>query len=95
MQLLLLRQALKAKSERITLLEEERERERGQLTERIAELRTQLSQSEQERREKDHQLTALLTDQRNAAEVMQTKRRSRALRFRRRCRRRSPYRASC
>src|SRR6185295_1530733 len=35
-QLLLLRQVLQAKVERITLLEEERERERAQLTERIA-----------------------------------------------------------
>jgi hypothetical protein len=48
----------------VTALQEERERERRQLTERITELREQLAQSETERREKDRQLTALLTDQR-------------------------------
>jgi hypothetical protein len=45
------------------------ERDRGQLTERIADLKEQLAKSEQEpRREKDRQLTALLTDQRSAEE---------------------------
>jgi hypothetical protein len=44
-------------------MQEERERERRQLTERITELRDQLARSEEERREKDRQLTALLTDQ--------------------------------
>jgi septal ring factor EnvC (AmiA/AmiB activator) len=63
-ELLLLRQELAAKEERVTALQEERERERRQLTERITELREQLAQSETERREKDRQLTALLTDQR-------------------------------
>ena len=62
-ELLLLRQELTAKEERLTALQEERERERRQLTERIAELRDQLARSEEERREKDRQLTALLTDQ--------------------------------
>jgi hypothetical protein len=60
---LLLRQELTAKEERLTALQEERERERRQLTERITELRDQLARSEEERREKDRQLTALLTDQ--------------------------------
>src|SRR3954451_8790053 len=63
-ELLLLRQELAAREERLTALQEERERERRQLTERITELREQLAQSETERREKDRQLTALLTDQR-------------------------------
>ena len=62
-ELLLLRQELTAKEERVTALQEERERERRQLTERIIELRDQLAQSEEERRQKDRQLTALLTDQ--------------------------------
>jgi len=44
-------------------LQQERERERGQLTERITELREMLERAEQERREKDRQLTALLTEQ--------------------------------
>jgi hypothetical protein len=62
-ELLLLRQELTAKEERLAALQEERERERRQLAERITELREQLAQSETERREKDRQLTALLTDQ--------------------------------
>jgi septal ring factor EnvC (AmiA/AmiB activator) len=61
-ELLLLRQELAAREERLTALQEERERERRQLTERITELREQLAQSKTERREKDRQLTALLTD---------------------------------
>jgi hypothetical protein len=62
-ELLLLRQELAAQAERLTAVQEERERERRQLTERITELRDQLARSEEERREKDRQLTALLTDQ--------------------------------
>jgi hypothetical protein len=62
-EVLLLRQELAAKDERFAMLQEERERERGQLTERIGELREMLAKAEQERREKDRQLTALLTDQ--------------------------------
>jgi septal ring factor EnvC (AmiA/AmiB activator) len=50
-------------------LETDRERERREASETIADFRQRLDQSEQERREKDRQLTALLTDQR------QTKRR--------------------
>jgi hypothetical protein len=64
-ELLLLRQEFVAKEERLSAIQEERERERRQLTERITELREQLAQSELERREKDRQLTALLTDQRS------------------------------
>src|SRR4051812_26903550 len=62
-ELLLLRQELTTKEGHLTALQEERERERRQLTERITELREQLAQSESERREKDRQLTALLTNQ--------------------------------
>src|SRR3954447_3443471 len=62
-ELLLLRQELAAQAERLSAMQEERERERRQLTERITELRDQLARSEEERREKDRQLTALLTDQ--------------------------------
>jgi single-stranded DNA-specific DHH superfamily exonuclease len=62
-ELLLLRQELAAQAERLTALQEERERERRQLTKWITELRDQVARSEEERREKDRQLTALLTDQ--------------------------------
>src|SRR3954452_3352126 len=61
--IMLLRAELAAKDERLDLLQEERERERRQLSERITEIRDQLARSEEERREKDRQLTALLTDQ--------------------------------
>jgi hypothetical protein len=50
--------------ERLSVLEGDREREREQLLEQIDDLRRRLDQSEQERRDKDRQLTALLTDQR-------------------------------
>jgi hypothetical protein len=50
--------------ERQSLLESERVREREQLREQIEDLRGRLDRSEEERREKDRQLTALLTDQR-------------------------------
>src|SRR3954470_6194299 len=62
-ELLLLRQELAAQAERLTALQEERDRERRQLTERIIELRDQLATSEEERREKDRQLNTFLTDQ--------------------------------
>jgi hypothetical protein len=52
----------------LELLREERDRERGQLSEQIDDLKRRLDQAEQERREKDRQLTALLTDQRAEAE---------------------------
>jgi len=65
---MLLRAELAAKDERLDLLLEERERERRQLSERISEIRDQLARSEEERREKDRQLTALLTDQQKKTE---------------------------
>src|ERR1700731_831905 len=46
--------------ERVSLLEVEREREREQLLEQVEDLRGRLNRSEEERREKDRQLTALL-----------------------------------
>jgi hypothetical protein len=51
--------------ERISLLESERVREREQLLEQIEDLRGRLDRAEEERRDKDRQLTALLTDQRS------------------------------
>jgi hypothetical protein len=39
------------------------DRERNQLNEQLEDFRQRLDQSEQERRDKDRQLTALLTDQ--------------------------------
>jgi hypothetical protein len=74
----LLRQELAAQAERLTAMQEERERERRQLTERITELRDQLAKSEEERREKDRQLTALLTDQ-SAKQTRETPPRSAAM----------------
>src|SRR4051812_14788813 len=62
-ELLFLRQELMAKDERLENIQQERDRERAQLTERITELREMLERADQERREKDRQLTALLTDQ--------------------------------
>ena len=53
----------------LELLREERERERKQFTSQIDDLRQRLDQSEQERRDKDRQLTALLTDERAKAEA--------------------------
>ena len=53
----------------LELLREERERERKQFTSQIDDLRQRLDQSEQERRDKDRQLTALLTDQSAKAEA--------------------------
>jgi hypothetical protein len=50
--------------ERLSLLEGERDREREQLLEQIDDLRRRLDRTEEERRDKDRQLTALLTDQR-------------------------------
>jgi hypothetical protein len=51
--IMLLRSELAAKDERLDLLQEERERERRQLSERIAELREMLERADLERREKD------------------------------------------
>ena len=49
--------------ERLAVLDTDRERERREAAEQINFLRTQLEQAETERRAKDQQLTALLTDQ--------------------------------
>ena len=49
--------------ERLAVLDTDRERERREAAEQIEFLRRQLEQSEIERRAKDQQLTALLTDQ--------------------------------
>ena len=53
----------------IELLREERERERGQLQAVVDDLRRRLDEAERERRDKDRQLTALLTDQRAKGEA--------------------------
>ena len=60
----LLRMELEQMRERLTSLDTDRDRERREASETIADLRRRLDQSEQERRDKDRQLTALLTDQR-------------------------------
>lgn len=52
------------RTEQLAAFQEERERERRQLEDTIADLRRRLDGSEEERRKKDQQLTALLTDQR-------------------------------
>lgn len=56
------------KEAQLATLQEERERERRQLEDTIADLRRRLDTSEEERRQKDQQLTALLTDQRSQEE---------------------------
>lgn len=50
--------------ERLARLDMDREHERRVAADQIADLRHRLDQAEQERRDKDRQLTALLTDQR-------------------------------
>lgn len=60
----LLRAEVEQMRERLASLENDRERERRETSDTIADLRRRLDQSEQERRDKDRQLTALLTDQR-------------------------------
>jgi predicted RNase H-like nuclease (RuvC/YqgF family) len=60
----LLRAELEHLRRRVSGMEIDREREHREASETIADLRERLDQSEQERREKDRQLTALLTDQR-------------------------------
>jgi hypothetical protein len=49
--------------ERLAAIDIQHERERQQFADQIEDLRRRLDQSEQERRDKDRQLTALLTDQ--------------------------------
>jgi hypothetical protein len=60
----LLRAELEHARRHVAGIEGDRERERREASETIADLRQRLDQSEQERRDKDRQLTALLTDQR-------------------------------
>jgi hypothetical protein len=60
----LLRAEIEHLRRRVSGIETDRERERREASETISDLRQRLDQSEQERREKDRQLTALLTDQR-------------------------------
>ena len=50
-------------------VELEREREREQLTDQIEDLRRRLDRADEERRDKDRQVTALLTDQRPRTEA--------------------------
>lgn len=57
-----------SKEEQLAALQDERQRERRQLEDTIADLRRRLDASEEERRQKDQQLTALLTDQRSREE---------------------------
>jgi hypothetical protein len=61
----LLRAEVEQMRERLASLENDRERERREASDTIADLRRRLDQSEQERRDKDRQLSALLTDQRH------------------------------
>jgi hypothetical protein len=60
----LLRGELEQVRQRLTAIEGDRERERREAAEHIIDLRRRLDQANEERREKDRQLTALLTDQR-------------------------------
>jgi hypothetical protein len=55
--------------ERLAAIDNQHDRERQQLADQIEDLRRRLDQSEQERRDKDRQLTAVLTDQRPKDEV--------------------------
>jgi hypothetical protein len=59
----MLRSEVEQMRERFSYLEMDRERERRQASDTIADLRNRLDQSEQERRDVNRQLTALLTDQ--------------------------------
>jgi septal ring factor EnvC (AmiA/AmiB activator) len=65
----LLRAEVQQMRERFTSLEIDRERERREASDTITDLRKRLDQSEQERRDKDRQLTAVLTDQRPGTEA--------------------------
>ena len=57
--------------EQLATIDTQHDRERQQLTDQIEDLRRRLDQSEQERRDKDRQLTAVLTDQRPKDEAPQ------------------------
>jgi septal ring factor EnvC (AmiA/AmiB activator) len=65
----LLRAEVQQMHERFASIDIDRERERREASATIEDLRRRLDQSEQERRDKDRQLTALLTDQRPEAEA--------------------------
>lgn len=65
----LLRAEVQQMRERFASLEIDRERERREASDTITDLRKRLDQSEQERREKDRQLTALLTHERPETEA--------------------------
>ncbi len=64
---------LAAAKARLEVLTQERERERRDKDATIADLRTRLDASEEERRRKDTQLTALLSDQSRKAATEDTK----------------------
>jgi len=55
--------------ERLSSLELEREREREQLSDQIEDLRRRLDRADEERRDKDRQLTALLTHERTGTDA--------------------------
>lgn len=63
-----LRREIEVRDETLEALRAERERERRQLEGTIEDLRHRLGVAEEERRAKDAQLTALLTDQRSKEE---------------------------
>jgi hypothetical protein len=65
----LLRAEVQQMRERFASLEIDRERDRREASDTISDLRRRLDQSEQERRDKDRQLTALLTDERPRTEA--------------------------
>jgi hypothetical protein len=60
---------LKQLLERMTELDTMHDRERKQLNEQLEDLRRRLDRADEERRDKDRQLTALLTDERPKAEA--------------------------
>jgi hypothetical protein len=65
----LLRAEVQQMRERFASLEIDRERERREASDTITDLRKRLDQSEQERRDVNRQLTALLTDERPKSEA--------------------------
>jgi predicted RNase H-like nuclease (RuvC/YqgF family) len=65
----LLRAEVEQMRERFSSLEIDRDRERREASDTITDLRRRLDQSEQERRDVNRQLTALLTDQRPGTEA--------------------------
>jgi uncharacterized protein YlxW (UPF0749 family) len=60
---------LKQLRERMAELDTMHDRERKQLSEQLEDLRRRLDRADEERRDKDRQLTALLTDERPKAEA--------------------------